>query len=50
MSDSDSVPEEVEYSDDEDYVRKESVLSARHTKIGAGSVAKGNNTHLKTEA
>jgi hypothetical protein len=50
MSDSDSVPGEVEYSDDEDYIRNESVMSARHTKIGLESVAQEQKTHLPTEA
>lgn len=32
------MPGEVEYSDDEDYIRNESVISGRHTKIVDESV------------
>jgi hypothetical protein len=45
MSDSDSLPGEVEYSDDEDYIRNESVMSARHTKIAEGSIIGQQHTH-----
>lgn len=45
MSDSDGIPGEVEYSDDEDFIRNDSVLSARHTKIAEGSLVAQSNNH-----
>lgn len=44
MSESDGVPGEFEYSDDEDYIRNESVMSARRTKMD-GSVAEEPSHH-----